>query len=121
MNKPDTSTRLYDKSNLTNLDGWIKHQYEETRAGKPRNAEKLKEAADELLARAEEIYDLEKAVRKGKADIKMPERLAPAPVVQKARQTHQKLPAVPSMAQFHTMIQREVKNAVKSAVLELKG
>lgn len=120
----DSTTRLYDRAVIETFDKWAEHQIKEIKAGKPRNPEKYKAGAEELLLRAELLQDMESAVRKGKA-IELPQwhkdLYAPKP-----RQTQNKLVALaPTPGQIHTLIAREVKKEVgtiKADILDaIKG
>ena len=122
----DRSTRLFDREVLKTLDGYLKHQIDELNAGSPRNAEKFKVGAEELLLRAEVLQDLESAVKKGKK-LEIPQWYRdlydPKPKAEPKR-TNTKLVAVaPTTGQIQTMVAREVakmKGEVLAAIQGLK-
>lgn len=108
----DTTTRLFDRDNLKNIDKWIEGQYGRAKAGEPRNLDKYKTAADELLLRADAILKLEAGIKKNSIP-ELPEwhqELYKPKKVEKPKQTHNKLVAVaPTTGQVKSMIVEEIK------------
>lgn len=120
MNAVDSSTRLFDKVHLETIQKWYGNQVEVANSGKPRNTEKYKEAADELLQTADAIMKLEAAVKKGqKAELPQwyLDKFAPKPKKEAGRQTHNKIVAMPTPGQIQTIVARELDRKVE----KLKG
>lgn len=108
----DKTTRLYDRKVLEVLDVYIEHQYSEVKAGKPRNIEKFRQGADDLIKRAEALLDLEIAIKK-KQVIELPQwhKDLYKPKGDNVRQLNSGKAPTPS--QIEAMIKKEVEKALK--------